>query len=313
MTKDKKWLKITISGDPILVETVSDYLVGIHNMGVEVATKDEVPTGVITGFAEKANIDDEQSFVATISQYLNEMAELFQVAAATVSYETFAEEDWSKKWKQHFKPFSIVPGFVIKPTWEEYECKENEHVIEMDPGMAFGTGHHATTSLCLEFIQETVEKKQCHSVLDVGCGTGILTMAAALFGAKQCFGIDNCPDAVRVAGENIVRNSLEDKVDIAVTPVEEVSETYDLVVANIIHDVLASMDKSIANCTKDGGYLVLSGILKENQADSIAAIYKEQGFTLLKKRERDEWAALLLQKGQELVREWTFFSQIEAS
>ncbi len=296
MIEHKKWLKITINADPVLVETLGDYLVGIHNMAVEIATKDEIPTGTVTGFSETANIENEQSLVAAIRQYTAEMAELFQTSPPKVAHEFFEEEDWGKKWKQHFKPFTIVPGLVIKPSWEEYTKQKDEYVIEMDPGMAFGTGHHATTSLCLELLQKTIQEQGSDSLLDVGCGTGILTMAAALFGVKNCLGIDNCPDAVKAAQENIIHNNLADKIIIASTPLKEIKTSHDLMVANIIHDVLVSMDKDIARCTNEDGYLILSGLLKEKQADSISETYKAQGFTTLLKRERDEWAALLLQK-----------------
>lgn len=298
MVSAKKWIKLTITAAPILVETVSDYLVGIHNMGVEVGTKDELPTGVITAFAETESLqtDDGDTLAQQVLEYVTEMAKLFNSTSPKVDWEYFEEEDWGKKWKQHFKPFAIVPGLVIAPTWEEYQKQEDELVIEMDPGMAFGTGHHATTSLSLELIQETIAKNCCETVLDVGCGTGILTMGAALFGAKKCLGIDNCQDAVKAAQDNVTHNSLGAIVDIAITPIEEVCDTYDLVVANIIHDVLASMSGSLTAATKKGAYLVLSGVLKEDQADSIAEIFKEQGFNLLEKRERDEWAAVLFQK-----------------
>ncbi len=298
MVSAKKWIKLTITADPILVETVGDYLVGIHNMGVELATQDEIPTGVITAFAETESLQssDGDALAQQVLEYTEEMAELFKCNRPIVAWEFFEEEDWGKKWKQHFKPFAIVPGLVIAPTWEEYQKQENELVIEMDPGMAFGTGHHATTSLSLEFIQEIIAKKRCKTVLDVGCGTGILTMGAALFGAQKCLGIDNCQDAVTAAKDNITHNNLQEIVDIAITPVEEVRDTYDLVVANIIHDVLASMSNSLVAATKEGSYLILSGVLKEDQADSISEIFGSKGFTLIEKRERDEWAAVLLEK-----------------
>ncbi len=120
------------------------------------------------------------------------------------------EEDWGKNWKDHFKPFTIVPGLVIAPTWEEYQPAAGEAVITMDPGMAFGTGHHATTSLSLELIRRTLVENGGQRLLDVGTGTGILGMAALLFGAKDVLGLDNDPEAVSAAEENVRRNSLQD-------------------------------------------------------------------------------------------------------
>lgn len=298
MDSAKKWIKLTITANPILVETLGDYLVGIHNMGVEVIAEDEIPTGVITAFAKTESLPtgDSNTLTQQVLEYGTDMAKIFNTLPPTVAWEFFGEEDWGEKWKQHFKPFAIVPGLTIAPTWEEYQKQENELVIEMDPGMVFGTGHHATTSLTLEFIQEIIAKQNCQTVLDVGCGTGILTIGAALFGAKKCLGVDNCQDAVKVAQNNVTYNSQSNIVNISITPVEELCENFDLVVANIIHDVLASMADSLTAATKENGFLVLSGVLRENQADSIAEIFREKGFTLLEKRERDEWAAVLLQK-----------------
>lgn len=294
----KKWLKISIITDPALVDSISDYLVGIHGAGVEMSAEDEQPTGIITSFIEKENLSDQEAEIITsqISGFLVEMAAIFNTAIPSLSWEFIEEEDWGKNWKQHFVPFQIVPGLVIAPTWENYQKQNDELVIEMDPGMAFGTGHHATTSLSLGFIQEVTNKKTTKKVLDVGCGTAILTMAAVLFGAQQAIGIDNDQDAVNAATENVAHNNLQDKIEIAITPLDQIEGSFDLVVANIIHDVLAAMSPQLTAKTKSGGYLILSGVLAEQQADSIARIFAEKGFTLLTKKSEGEWAALLLQK-----------------
>lgn len=294
----KKWLKISITTDPRLVDCISDYLVGIHGAGVEMSAEDEQPTGIITSFIEKENISEPEAVALTtqISGFLAEMASIFNTAVPSLNWEFIEEEDWGKNWKQHFVPFQIVPGLVIAPTWENYLKKDDELVIEMDPGMAFGTGHHATTSLSLGFIQEVTNQKTTKTVLDVGCGTAILTMAAVLFGAHHAVGIDNCQDAVNAATENVAHNNLQEKIDIAITPLDHIEGSFDIVVANIIHDVLASMSSQLTAKTKSGGYLILSGVLAEQQADSIAGIFTEKGFSLLNQKSEGEWAALLLQK-----------------
>ena len=298
MEKPKQWVKISITTAPILVETISDYLVGIHGAGVEMTAEEEKPTGTITSFIEKNNLSEEEA-VAIISQvdtFLVEMASIFNVDQPTLSWEFIEEEDWGKNWKKHFKPFQIIPGFVISPTWETYIKQENELMIEMDPGMAFGTGHHATTSLSLGFIKQVTDKTKAQSVLDVGCGTGILTMAAALFGAERALGIDNCQDAVNASTDNVLHNHLEKIIDISITPLDQITDSYDIVVANIIHDVLAEMSPNLTAKTKAGGHLILSGLLAEEQADSIGRIFTKLGFTLLEQKSEGEWAALLLQK-----------------
>ena len=295
----KKWLKITIEANPLLVEVVSDYLVGIHDAGVELAAdKDENPEGKIVAFIEQSELSpaDAERCANQINIFMAEMAAVFNVASPSLVWEFLEEEDWSKNWKEHFVPFSIVPGLTIAPTWENYEARNDELVIEMDPGMAFGTGHHATTSLSLSYLQDVVTKRGAKTVLDVGCGTGILVMGAVLFGAERGLGIDNCPDAVAAASNNVAHNHLAEKIDIAITPLSELQEEYDVVVANIIHDVLASMVIDLYARAKKDGFLILSGLLADQQVDSIIGIFAEAGFVLLEKGIEGEWGAVLLQK-----------------
>ncbi|CAG35422.1 50S ribosomal protein L11 methyltransferase [Desulfotalea psychrophila] len=295
----KKWLKISIEANPLMVEVVSDYLVGIHGAGVDLAAdKDENPAGQIVAFIEQAELStaDAEKCATQISVFLAEMAAVFNVASPSLVWEFLEEEDWSKNWKEHFVPFTIVPGLIIAPTWENYEAQGDELVIEMDPGMAFGTGHHATTSLSLSYLQDVVTQRGAKTVLDVGCGTGILVMGAVLFGAERGLGIDNCPDAVAAASNNVVHNHLAEKIDIGITPLSELREEYDLVVANIIHDVLASMVLELYSRVKKEGHLILSGLLADQQVDSIIEIFAREGFVLLEKGIEGEWGAVLLQK-----------------
>ena len=298
METPKQWVKMSIVTVPVLVESISDYLVGIHDAGVEMAAEEEKPTGTITSFIKKTNLSQEEAevIISQVSTFLAEMSSIFNVDQPTLSWEFIEEEDWGKNWKIHFKPFQIIPGFVISPTWETYVPKEDELMIEMDPGMAFGTGHHATTSLSLGFIKQVTDKAKTQSVLDVGCGTGILTMAAALFGAEHALGIDNCPDAVDASAKNVLHNNLQTIIDIAITPLDQITDSYDIVVANIIHDVLAEMSPELTAKTKTGGFLILSGVLAEEQADSIGRIFTKLGFTVLEQKSEGDWAALLLQK-----------------
>lgn len=299
MDTPKTWLKITIETSPILVETISDYLVGVHEAGVElVANKDEKPTGTLLCYIQQEGLTTEQAelLFQQISSFSIEMAAVFDVSEPQLAWNFFEEEDWGKNWKKHFTPFAIVPGLVIAPTWEEYEAKVDEKVIVMDPGMAFGTGHHATTSLSLGFVQEVMSIGDHKTVLDVGCGTGILAMGAVLFGAEKVLGLDNDPDAVSAAGANVLYNKQSEQVDIAITSVEDIDGEYDVVVANIIHDVLAALSDALTARTKVGGFLVLSGVLAEDQADSITSIFEQHGFSLVRKAEEGEWAAVLLQK-----------------
>jgi ribosomal protein L11 methyltransferase len=167
----------------------------------------------------------------------------------------------------------------------------------MDPGMAFGTGHHATTSLTIEFIRETVAGTTGLRLLDVGTGTGILGMAALLFGAERILGIDNDPEAVRAAEQNVRRNLLQDRMGVSLAPLSSLENPYEVVVANIVHDVLVDMADDLARLTLEGGTLILSGILAGKQVDNIQTVFRDRGLRLLSQERRQEWAALRFTKG----------------
>ena len=295
----KRWLKITIVVEPVLVESFADFLVGIIDAGVEFGVDDEVYLRTLNVYVEQEDLNttEMQAIVTLVEQHGLELADIFNVAQPQLNWEVIEEEDWGANWKKHFSPFAITKNLVIAPTWEDYHVKGNEKVLVMDPGMAFGTGHHATTTLVAEFLEEEILKhEKCGAVLDVGTGTGILGMAAALFGAKRVYAIDNDPVAVMVARENCQLNDLADIMEVDEQPLTEVKNVYSLVVANIIHDVLIEMAADMGRVTRKGGSLVLSGLLDGSQADSATVAYEQHGFTLKKRRCLKEWAALLFEK-----------------
>lgn len=292
------WLKLTIKSDPVLVEPICDFLVGIIDAGVETGAKDELLYGTVNGYVEQSNPSQEEidAVLEQVAAYLAELAAIFDVKEPTLSHTMIEEEDWGKTWKEHFKPFAIIPGLIIAPTWEEYEPGADELVITMDPGMAFGTGHHATTFLALGFLKETISGRSGLQVLDVGTGTGILGMASLLFGAESVLAVDNDPEAVMAAADNVRVNKMADRMEVSVAAIESIEATYSVVVANIVHDVLTGMADELARVTAPGGTLILSGILIEKQVDSILETFGKRGFSLVKQGDRQEWSALKLLK-----------------
>jgi ribosomal protein L11 methyltransferase len=296
---DNKWLKITIKTDPVLVEPISDFLIGVIEAGVETGARDELLYGTVNGYVQKANLSREEvdDLLEQVSSYLHDLVKIFDTAEPTLSSTMIDEVDWGKSWKEHFKPFTIVPGLVICPTWEEYRPVAGEAVITMDPGMAFGTGHHATTNLSLECIREAVTEQAGLRCLDVGTGTGILGMAALLFGAGGVLGIDNDPEAVRAAEENVRRNVLQEQMEVSLTPLTALEDIYEIVIANIVHNVLVDMADDLARLTAEGGNLILSGILAGDQAANIQTVFSGKGFQLISQKSRQEWAALMFRKG----------------
>lgn len=290
----KKWLQVTVTADPALIESVSDFLIGVLDAGVEAAAIDEPDYGTINGYiqAPDPNPEEVERILAQVSGYLNELKDIFKVPAPQLSSKIIEDEDWGKSWKEHFKPFTIVPGLTIVPTWEEYTPKADEAVITMDPGMAFGTGHHATTSLTLEFIRESLEGTRGKQLLDVGTGTGILGMAGLLFNAEAVKATDNDPDAVKAAKENVTRNGMQEKMDVSLASLSELTDTYDVVIANIVHDVLVGMADDLIRLTKKDGYLILSGLLAEKQVGNIREVFCGKGLTFAGDKIRAEWAAI---------------------
>jgi ribosomal protein L11 methyltransferase len=293
-----RWLKVSIKTDPSLVEALSDFLVGVTEAGVEILVDDQSQYITINAFLEKRNPDESQRehILEQITGYVRELAEIFQVPVPEIKSSLIEEEDWGNAWKEHFKPFAIIPGLVIKPTWEAYKAGVDEKIIEMDPGMAFGTGHHATTTLSLILLKEVLADKAAANVLDVGTGTGILGMAALLFGAQQVEGIDNDPEAIAAASENVRHNGLEERMSISLSPLSTLMGSFSIVVANIVHDVLLDLADDLNRLIAADGRLILSGILTGEQSDNIIRQFSMRGFCLKKHLQQKEWSALLLEK-----------------
>lgn len=295
----KKWLKITLVVEPILVESLADFLVGIIDAGVEFGVDEEVSLRTMNVYVEQENLSTEemQTIVSRVDQHGRELADIFRVTVPQLNWEVIEEEDWGSNWKKHFIPFAVTANLVIAPTWENYNAIGDEKVVVMDPGMAFGTGHHATTALVVQFLEDEIQMgRKSPTVLDVGTGTGVLGMAAALFGAQKVYGIDNDPVAVTVAGENCQLNDLAHIMEVGAQPLAEVNAIYSIVVANIIHDVLIEMAADMRRVTEIGGKLILSGILDGEQTESAISFYEKNGFDLQKRRNLKEWTALLFKR-----------------
>ena len=201
------------------------------------------------------------------------------------------DEDWSEVWKQFYKPFRAGKSLVVKPTWEPYAPKPGDRVIEIDPGMAFGSGTHETTGMCLELLEEAVHGGE--RVIDVGTGSGILAIGAALLGAKDVLAIDIDPTAVKVARENVAHNHLEQTVTtLEGNLLEKVDAQCEVCVANIIADVICMFAAPLNDHIIPGGLFICSGIIKEREQDVTGALLAA-GYTILDIRRKGEWVAML--------------------
>lgn len=202
------------------------------------------------------------------------------------------DTDWNENWKKYFHTIEIGEKLAVVPSWENYENRQNRTVLSIDPGAAFGTGTHATTSLCLELLQDFV--KNDTKMLDIGCGSGILALASVLLGAEKAFGVDIDAQSVKTAKENAVINKIDNKVGFEVGDLTEVvSGKYDVICANIVADVIIRLLPDAKNFMTDGGVLVVSGIIDIRKDDVLKAV-EENGFRVSRERYRDNWCAFVL-------------------
>ena len=214
--------------------------------------------------------------------------DLFESGAIAVSTEDFPEENWSENWKQYFTT-RHVGKVVIRPTWEPYEPKGSDVVVSLDPGQAFGTGDHPTTRLCLDLIQKVVMEGK--GVADVGCGSGILAIAAAKLGSATVFASDIDPRSVEIAKENATLNDVQ--IPMVDAPgFDALQGEYDVLMSNIITATLIRLAPSARNYIKPGGCWIVSGIIRANWEDLKTAVVAE-GFRLENKEEEDDWVGAI--------------------
>jgi ribosomal protein L11 methyltransferase len=244
-------------------------------------------TSVVKGYlCEDEELEDRLN---RLDEGLKELLDRFPEWVVQAKGMTVQEEDWATSWKAYFKPVRIGAHFLIKPTWEEVTPEPEDIILELDPGMAFGTGTHPTTSLCLEALEDLV--KPGMTVFDLGTGSGILAIAAAKLGA-QVEAIDLDPVAVKVAQENIDLNQISKRVSAKRGDLGSVLEGQaDLVLANIIADVILILLPDLKRILKADGEFIASGIIEHRSAD-VEAGMRENGLEVIEKRENSGWVLL---------------------
>jgi len=208
-----------------------------------------------------------------------------------VSYKELAEEDWAEAWKAFFTPQKIGQKIVVKPTWCEYRADPDDIVLELDPGMAFGTGTHPTTALCINLIEDYLNRGD--SFIDIGTGSGILMIAAALLGAGFVCGLDKDNVAIDVAAANLQLNGLDPQNYSLSTGnlLEGVKEKYDFIVANIFTHVILDLLDDLHRALAKGGIFVCSGMFEKNK-NLVVVKMKNRGFEILEIRSKEEWSAI---------------------
>ena len=278
--------KIEFFLPPVFQEGVANRINELEIGGVEIV--EEKSTCILRTYIEGQ--DKSEHFINQMKIFLDSMKEIFpnENIEAKIVTSQIDSEDWAHAWKKYFKPLVISERLVIKPSWESFEPNSSQFVIEIDPEMAFGTGGHETTRLCLENMDTLFAENTPETFLDVGTGTGLLAIAAAKLGTKTVLGIDVDPLAVETAQRNSKINGVDSICQFSSDDISVLTGTYDFIAANITSDVLCRIVKDIANRQTSGGFLLLTGIVNEN-AEQVKKCYTKAGYADFKQKIDNEW------------------------
>lgn len=308
-----QWIEVNVQVTHEAVEVVADILTAAGTSGVAIEDPQLINSLRSSGTWELCDIpEQENTEIVTISAYYaddeklqerlkqieNELAAVEERIGSfrfgNIRFRSLTEKDWANEWKQYFHVTHVGESLVIKPSWEEYTPKTGEHVIKIDPGMAFGTGTHHTTNMCMARLEKVLPRGA--EVFDVGTGSGILAIAAALLGAKAVKAVDIDAVAVRVARENIADNGLEDKIEVKEGDLLHGTEGQaDVIIANIIADIIIMLLKDIPGKLKDDGIFLASGIISDRRAD-VEAAAAEVGMQVDHVDEKGGWVVMQMSK-----------------
>ena len=307
------WMEAVVHTTTMGADLVSDVLMNAGAVGTAIEDRydvtsskkedgmwDMIDEDVLRHMSEdvlvKAYFKDDQSAKETlllVQEKLREIGRMdlgFDLGSLAVEHTSVHEQDWAENWKKYYKPFRAGEHLVIKPSWEPYEAQDGDLVLELDPGMAFGTGTHETTFMCMEQLERYV-KPGCRAI-DVGCGSGILALAAAKLGARDVLAIDLDELAVKVAAENTVKNGLSDVVRVKHGDLlENREEQADVIVANIIADVICFLCGPAKKHLLPGGVFICSGIIRERE-DDVQRALAQAGYTVCNRLAKGEWVCL---------------------
>lgn len=287
-SKPKHWFTLALTIDREIEDCISSILWDNGTLGIVTANETATTLTLLSYFDRNPDISFwQQTFTEVLSQIGYPTTAINNLTVAEVP-----DEDWLKKWKEGYQPFTVGERFLVTPSWAREEPKDAHRVvIEIDPGMAFGTGTHETTRLCLEAIERYWQGGR---LLDVGTGTGILTIGAAKLSPQNYFAAcDNDPEAIIVAKENLAINHVEDLIDIAVASAKDYATgDFNLIVANLTADVIIPMVGDLEKCLAPDGKVILSGIL-DIQQDQVCQTLTDNGWQILEINRDGEWISII--------------------
>ena len=292
----RSWKEIRLEIHPSLVDAASNFLVEEGSPGITQETiKGHVGHGRERLIAYFPNDRSFKPLLKRVRGYLQAIGKSHR-PSFVLSSRTIREEKWAEAWKENFKPKKVTPRLIIKPPWEKWVKKKDQIVVEIDPGMAFGTGTHPSTQMCLQLLEQIIPSfPKLPSILDVGTGSGILTIAARKMGAKRIVAIDIDPVAIDSARANARANQVGGKIIFRVGSLEGLKGAFDIVVANLLPQEILRAAPSLPTLVSNQGCLLLSGFLRKQKRE-IAAAFEPGRFTVKIFLHQKGWAAFVLRR-----------------
>ncbi len=289
-----EWLEVSVEVDCEAAEAVAELLSRYAHRGVVIEGGPEGwQTGPVTVRGYLPTDDDLWSHKKKIEEGLWHLGQIRPIPDP--SFRFVAEQDWAEAWKRRLEVLCVGERLVIRPSWLDYDAKPGDVVIQLDPGMAFGTGLHPTTQLCMCALEELVQPEM--EVLDLGTGSGILAVAAAKLGARRVLALDKDQQAVKVAHANVIDNGVDERVRVKRGSLSDVSGTFDLVVVNILTRVIMEMvEEGLSERLQPDGVLVTAGIIADKTADVVTA-FERNDLELIERRQRGDWVSLRAKRG----------------
>lgn len=318
-----KWYKITISTTVHATDLISFILSQLGISGIElinnVPITEEEKELMFVDILPELPLDDEsaklvfyiekgqnlQQLIYDVEEELNKLRPHVDIGSGAIDVTVTRDEDWANEWKKYFKPFRVADNIIIKPTWETLKnkdkVKEDDIIVEIDPDMAFGTGRHETTKLAIKLLGKYIKPRQ--KILDIGCGSGILSIIAKKLGASTVTATDIDGKAVEIARDNIKTNKVnQDEVTVLFANIlakedrenldKVLDKDYDIVVANILTEVIIELSDIVGDYLKPNGYFISSGILY-TQADKVKEAIRKNGMDIVEMNTIKDWVSII--------------------
>ncbi len=291
----KSWIELQVEIPSSFLEAVANFLIEQGSPGIVQKAPGQARERVIAYFPKDRSWAAKRKRVRT---YLRSLCKL-QPSTCRLYSKVIREENWGEAWKSNFRPVRVTSDLVVKPPWEPYPPKGGGLVIEIDPGMAFGTGTHPSTQICLRTLKELIPSFSGHpSILDVGTGSGILAIAGLKLGGGRVVAMDIDPLAIQNAQKNARRNKLDSRIDFRTGSLNHLRGHFDIVVANLLPQELLPLSTLLSRRLARGGVLIISGFLR-GQKREIAEVFAAQGLEVQVAREAKGWAGFALSRKKE--------------